>query len=208
MFTGLISDVGKLVALSGHAVKRLTIRMGYDTTSILLGASIACNGACLTVVALGDNTFEVELSPETLALTTFAQAKMGDKINLERALRMGDELGGHFVTGHVDAVARILKWQEAADGCWDLQIELPAALTPYIAAKGSIVVDGISLTVNRVSDTAFDLMIIPHTIQHTNLAQRQTGDFVNLEIDLLARYVVRAQQILKNFSYNISPHPE
>jgi riboflavin synthase len=194
MFTGIITDIGELVA---RREGRFTIRCGYPAASIAIGASIACDGACLTateVAPSGEGSlFTVDVSNETLACTTLGQWRPGRAINLERALRAGDELGGHIVAGHVDGVGRIR--QRRADGpSVRLTVEVPDDLAGYLAPKGSIALDGISLTVNEVPKPCFGVNIVPHTLTHTTLGAKTPGDLVNLEADVFARYVVRAME--------------
>jgi len=195
MFTGIITDIGELVA---RREGRFTIRCGYPATSIAIGASIACDGACLTAIEVAraseGSLFTVDVSNETLARTTLGQWQPGRRINLERALRAGDELGGHIVAGHVDGVGRIA--EERADGpSMRLAVEVPADLVRYLAPKGSIALDGISLTVNEVARASFGVNIVPHTLTHTTLSAKRPGDLVNLEADVFARYVVRAMEL-------------
>jgi riboflavin synthase len=192
MFTGIITDVGELVAREGG---RFTIRSGYPADSIGLGASIACDGACLTATGVRTDgrgsVFTVDVSNETLSKTTLGSWQPERKINLERALRAGEELGGHIVSGHVDAVAHIAGLRE--DGpSRRFTIEAPPDLARYIAPKGSVALDGISLTVNEVEGARFGINIIPHTLTHTTLGLKKPGDGLNLEVDLFARYVARA----------------
>lgn len=194
MFTGIVSDKGRIRSISGDAVKRFEIEAGYDASGIELGASIAHAGACLTVVEKGDHGqgcwFAVEVSPETLRLTTLGDWAEGDAVNLERALAMGDELGGHLVTGHVDGLGEVVERRD--EGEWIVfTVRPPSELNKFIAKKGSITVDGVSLTVNAVTASTFDLMIIPHTAEVTTLGELQAGARVNLEIDLMARYAAR-----------------
>jgi len=190
MFTGIITDIGTVRSVSGNGRTRVEITTGYDTASIAIGASIACSGPCLTVVDKGDDWFAVEASAETLSRTSLGRWVPGTRINLERALRVGDELGGHIVTGHVDAVGTVRA--AAPEGAsLRLTVEMPAAVAPYIASKGSVTVEGVSLTVNEVDDAAFGVNIIPHTLQETTLGGLKPGDPVNLEIDVLARYIAR-----------------
>ena len=191
MFTGLIQDIGTISSVQrlGDDV-RLRISCGLDLAREKLGASIACSGVCLTVVDKGGKWFDVEVSSETLSKTTIGSWNEGDHINLESSLRMGDELGGHFVFGHVDALAVLSAI--APDGeSKRLTITPPSELMPYIAPKGSISLDGISLTVNEVGDDSFGVCIIPHTWERTTLSRRVAGDKINIEIDMLARYVAR-----------------
>ena len=192
MFTGIISDIGAVVARQGG---RFTIRCGYPAETIALGASIACEGACLTATSVepagNGSTFTVDVSNETLSKTTLGGWQAGRRINLERALKAGDELGGHMVTGHVDGVARIAAIRSDGDSQRFL-IEVPADLARYIAPKGSVALDGISLTVNEVDGARFGVNIIPHTLTHTTLGDKKPSDRVNLEVDVFARYVARA----------------
>ena len=195
MFTGIITDIGQLVAREGG---RFLIRCGYAADSIAIGASIACDGACLTATAVGPSgtgsTFNVDVSNETLSKTTLGGWTPGRRINLERALRAGDELGGHIVAGHVDGVARIASIAPDGDSR-RFTIEAPDELAGYIAPKGSVALDGISLTVNEVSGSRFGINIIPHTLTHTALGDKKPGDRVNLEVDLFARYVARLMEM-------------
>lgn len=198
MFTGIITDIGRIRSVEPRADTRVTIETAYDTAGVALGASIACSGACLTVVDRGPGWFAVDVSGETLARTARGRWVTGKPLNLERALKVGDELGGHIVTGHVDGVGRVID-HVAEGGSWRLTIEAPAELTPYIAAKGSITVDGVSLTVNTVADgpTRLRINLIPHTAEHTTLGTLRPGDTVNLEIDTLARYLGRMREVLQ-----------
>ena len=197
MFTGIVSDIGTIESLDQRGDLRVKIKCGYDMASVDLGASIACSGVCLTVVDKGDDWFAVDVSGETLSCTAEGQFTAGRRINLERALKVGDELGGHIVTGHVDGVGEVVS-SITAGGSWAVVIRVSRELAPFIAAKGSITVDGVSLTVNGVSDedavTHFTLNIIPHTAQVTTLGELQSGRVVNLEIDILARYLARMEQ--------------
>ncbi len=196
MFTGIITDLGRVRALEPRGDTRLTIETGYDTETIVLGASIACSGACLTVVDKGPGWFAADVSAETLSKTTLGDWTPGTAVNLERALRLGEELGGHLVSGHVDGVAEIVERTEEGDSL-RLDVAAPGPLMPLIAAKGSVTLDGVSLTVNRVLDApgggSFEVNIIPHTAAETALGAGRPGTRVNLEIDLLARYVQRLQ---------------
>jgi len=197
MFTGIVSDIGTIESLDQRGDLRVKIKCGYDMGSVDLGASIACSGVCLTVVDKGDDWFAVDVSGETLSCTAEGQFTAGRRINLERALKVGDELGGHIVTGHVDGVGEVVS-SITTGGSWAVVIRVSRELAPFIAAKGSITVDGVSLTVNGVSDedavTHFTLNIIPHTAQVTTLGELQSGRAVNLEIDILARYLARMEQ--------------
>jgi len=195
MFTGIVTDIGELAACEGG---RFTIRCGYSAESIALGASIACDGACLTAVAVepagGGSTFTVDVSNETLSRTTLGSWQPGRRINLERALRAGDELGGHIVSGHVDGVAAIVS-VEPDGASRRLTVEAPRELARFIASKGSVALDGVSLTVNEVDGGRFGLNIVPHTLTHTTLGGKKPGDRVNLEVDVFARYVARAMEL-------------
>lgn len=190
MFTGIISDVGRVRAVTPGGDTGFTIATAYDTGGIALGASIACAGACLTVTGTGEGWFAVQASAETLARTTLGRWREGTPINLERALKLGDELGGHILSGHIDAVAEIVARRPEGDSL-RLVIEVPAPFAKAIAPKGSVALDGVSLTVNEVEDRRFGVNIIPHTQAKTTLGSAQPGDRVNLEIDVLARYVAR-----------------
>jgi riboflavin synthase len=192
MFTGLITDIGEVrsVDLSGDV--RFVIRTCYEMGAVDIGASIAHSGACLTVVEKGEDWYAVDVSQETLDCTTLGAWKPGWRINLEQSLRLGAELGGHLVQGHVDGVAVVTSRQPDGDSI-RLSFEAPDGLARYIARKGSVALDGISLTVNEVEGCAFGVNIIPHTAKHTTLGTTQCGDKVNLEVDLLARYVARLQ---------------
>lgn len=203
MFTGIVTEVGKIARIENRGDRRVTIACAMDPERIAIGASIACSGVCLTVVdrggVAGDAWFAVDVSGETVSRTAPAQWHEGAAINLEPALKMGDELGGHIVTGHVDAVGKIVAIGTEGDSR-RVEIAAPKALAPYIAAKGSITVDGISLTVNDVADQPdgsvhFFLNIIPHTADVTTMGQRVPGDGVNLEIDVLARYLQRMESL-------------
>ena len=194
MFTGIITDIGTVRSVEQRGDLRLAIATNYDPATIAIGASIACSGVCLTVVDIGDDWFAVDVSAETQARTASDMWREGARLNLERALRMGDELGGHIVTGHVDAVGTTISAAAEGDST-RLEIEVPAELGRMIAAKGSIALDGVSLTVNRVEDvgagTRFTINIIPHTATHTSLDAIIPGRQFNVEIDVLARYLAR-----------------
>lgn len=194
MFTGIITDFGRV-----HRLRRgtgpedgceLTIATAYPVDEIALGASIACSGPCLTVIAIEPGVFTVEASAETLARTTLGEWTEGTPVNLERALRLGDELGGHLVSGHVDGVAQLVKRRPEGDSI-RFTIEAPAELARYIAPKGSVALDGVSLTVNEVEGGRFGVNIIPYTLAHTSLGEARPGQRLNLEIDTIARYVAR-----------------
>ena len=190
MFTGIITDIGRIRSIEPSGDPCYGIETAFDTQAIALGASIACDGVCLTVIAKGADWFKVQVSAETLRLTTIGQWKIGRRINLEQALKLGDELGGHIVSGHVDGLGRITELRPENDSL-RFVISVPAELAPYIARKGSIAVDGVSLTVNAVGADYFEMNIIPHTQHHTTLGLAMAGAAVNLEIDMLARYVAR-----------------
>ena len=194
MFTGIITDIGTIRSIEQKGDLRLTIGCEYDMGTVDLGASIACSGACLTVVDKGEDWFAVDVSQETVSKTAPGLWDEGARLNLERALRVGDELGGHIVTGHVDAVATVVRAEEVG-GSIDLSIEAPRSLGGGIAPKGSISLDGVSLTVNDVEDagdrTRFTINLIPHTADHTTLGGIAAGRKLNLEIDVLARYLKR-----------------
>jgi riboflavin synthase len=194
MFTGIITAVGQvreIIPLGNGQDMRLVIGTPWpDTAAIALGASIACSGPCLTAIALGADWFAVECSAETLACTTLGSWQVGSRVNLERSLRIGDELGGHLVLGHVDGVGEVLS-VTPENGSLRYRFRAPDALARYVAAKGSVAIEGISLTVNEVSGAEFGVNIIPHTAAATTLGTMVAGTRVNLEIDLLARYVAR-----------------
>jgi len=194
MFTGIVTDIGTVRSVGQKGDLRVNIACSYNLDTVDLGASIACSGACLTVVDKGDDWFAVDVSSETISKTAPGLWSEGSQLNLERALRVGDELGGHIVTGHVDAVANVIRAEEKG-GRIDVEIEAPRALGPSIAPKGSITLDGVSLTVNEVADagdtTRFTVNLIPHTADHTTLGGIATGRKLNLEIDVLARYLKR-----------------
>jgi riboflavin synthase len=190
MFTGITTDLGLVRRLSRGALLELTIATAYDTLVIPIGASIACSGACLTVVSVEPGAFTVQASAETLACTALGDWQEGTPVNLERPLRLGDELGGHLVLGHVDGLARIVERRPEAESV-RFAFEAPTELAQFIAPKGSVALDGVSLTVNEVSQNRFGANIIPHTLSCTNFGQARPGQRMNLEIDLIARYVAR-----------------
>jgi riboflavin synthase len=190
MFTGIVTDVGSVVSVEHRGDTRFVIRTGYDIATIDIGASICCDGACLTAVQKGPDWFAVDVSAETLSRTTLGEWRPDRKVNLERSLRVGDELGGHIVTGHVDGVGAVAAMQPEGDSL-RVTFAPPRDLLPYIAAKGSVAVSGVSLTVNKVGDAGFGVNLIPHTRDVTCLGQLALGSRVNLEIDILARYVAR-----------------
>jgi riboflavin synthase len=196
MFTGIVSDLGEVIAADKRAddLRRLTIACSYDRAGIAEGASIACNGVCLTVVGTGSaegrTWFAVDVAAETLAVTTARGWQRGARLNLERALRLGDELGGHLLAGHVDGIAELLARDELP-GMARLAFRAPAPLARFIAPKGSVALDGVSLTVNEVDGDRFSALIIPHTLAVTTFAALRPRDCVNLEVDLMARYAAR-----------------
>ena len=193
MFTGIISDVGTVAALRHSGDLRARLATGYDTARIDIGASIACDGVCLTVVALGAGWFEVQVSAETLSKTTLGGWAVGRRVNLERALRVGDELGGHIVSGHVDGVADVVSVTPEGESL-RVVFEAPRHLAGFIAPKGSVALDGTSLTVNEVEGARFGVNLIPHTQAATTWGEVRAGGRVNLEIDTLARYVARLRE--------------
>jgi riboflavin synthase len=200
MFTGIISDIGEVAARNGG---RFTLRCAYAADSIAIGASIACDGACLTaieVAAAGEGSlFTVDVSNETLARTTLGEWQPGRYVNLERALRAGEELGGHIVAGHVDGAGIIVDIRPDGQS-QRFTVEAPAGLARYLAPKGSVALDGISLTVNEVDGARFGINIVPHTLTHTTLGARRAGDRINLEVDLIARYVARLMEFKQESS--------
>ena len=196
MFTGLITDVGRVRAVTSVGDRRIEIETSFPIAEIELGASIACSGVCLTAIEFGDNWFAVEASEETTSKTTVGDWQVGDALNLERSLRIGDELGGHLVFGHVDGVAKIAERRTDGDSI-RFSILAPDDLVPYIASKGSVALSGVSLTVNEVDGNRFGVNIIPHTADATTLGKLSAGDRVNLEIDMLARYVARQLEARK-----------
>jgi riboflavin synthase len=203
MFTGIVTDIGEVVAVTGRqgTLKRILIHSAYEAQGIAIGASIACAGPCLTVVAKGERPqgswFEVEAAAETLALTTVGEWQAGAKINLERSLKIGDELGGHLVTGHVDGIATLLardEITEAEEGFGataSFRLGMPKEIAGFVARKGSVALDGVSLTVNSVEGASFSVLLIPHTLAVTTFAERRAGDRLNIEVDLMARYAAR-----------------
>lgn len=201
MFTGIITDIGRIESVEQRGDLHIRIASRYDMEGVDLGASIACSGVCLTVVDKGDDWFAVDVSAETLSRTATGLWQEGSRLNLERALRVGDELGGHIVTGHVDGVGTLISATPQGDST-RIVIAAPAMLAPSLAPKGSVAVDGISLTVNEVEDQPdgsvhFGINVIPHTAQMTTLEQLPAGRQFNLEIDVLARYLARMQQLAK-----------
>ena len=198
MFTGIVTDIGEVVSAEQRGDLRLRIRTGYDLGTVDLGASIACSGVCLTVVDKGDDWFAVDVSAETTSRTARDMWNEGARLNLERSLRMGDELGGHIVTGHVDSVGEVLAISPEGDST-RIGIRVDRSLAASIAQKGSITLNGVSLTVNEVKDaddgTHFAVNIIPHTSKETTLGSLSQGDQLNVEIDVLARYIDRMMAV-------------
>jgi riboflavin synthase len=206
MFTGIVTDIGEIAALTPTAqgqLHRLRIACRYDRATIADGASIACNGVCLTVVASGTGDgktldgktwFDVDAAAETLGMTTAKHWKVGTKLNLERALKIGDELGGHIVAGHADGIAGIVQRDDLPDMA-RFQLKTTRELARFVAAKGSVTLDGVSLTVNTVHDVLFSVLIIPHTLSVTTLGGWRAGSEVNLEVDLMARYAARLSEM-------------
>jgi riboflavin synthase len=190
MFTGIITDIGRVRRIRRGALAELTIATRFDTAAIAIGASIACSGACLTVIAVEEGAFTVEASAETLACTTIGGWGEDRPVNLEQSLRLGDELGGHLVSGHVDGLATIVERRPEAQSV-RFTFAAPEGLMPFIAPKGSVALDGVSLTVNEVAGNRFGVNIIPHTLACTSLSEAQPGQQMNLEIDMIARYVAR-----------------
>ncbi len=198
MFTGIVSDVGEVIEVRPHGeLRRLSVASAYDPATLALGASVANSGVCLTVVAAtprnGGARLDFDVGAETLAVTTLGGWKAGDRVNLERSLRVGDELGGHMVSGHVDGVAQIQSRRDF-DGMAHFRFRAPPALARFIAVKGSVALDGTSLTVNAVEGDAFEVLLIPHTLEVTNWGARKAGDFVNIEVDQMARYAARLME--------------
>ncbi len=196
MFTGIVTDIGTIERVEERGDRRVTIATAYDTTAIDLGASIACSGVCLTVVETQPGRFMVDVSGETVARTAPDQWQAGRRLNLERAMKLGDELGGHIVTGHVDGIADVIDVTAEGDSR-RITFRVDAALAPFLATKGSVTIDGVSLTVNAVDDAAdgthFAINLIPHTQSVTTLGALDAGQAVNVEIDVLARYLQRME---------------
>src|SRR5215467_9807906 len=199
MFTGIVTDIGEVIAVEPRAegLARLKIACGYDPDTIAIGASIACGGVCLTAVARGRDGdrafFAVDAAAETLRVTTVGRWQKGTRVNLERALKLGDELGGHIVAGHADGLASVIAREDLTDMA-RFTFRSPAPLSRFIAAKGSVALDGVSLTVNEVAGDSFSVLIIPHTLKVTTLGRLGAGDAVNLEVDLIARYTARLME--------------
>ena len=198
MFAGIIESVGRVARIELRVEGGvLEIAGGLDPTSLRIGESVCTNGVCLTVRSITDRGFVADLSDETVARTCFGELREGDLLNLERSLRVGDRISGHFVFGHVDGVGEVSSFEPAGEG-WTLRVTVPAELAPFVVDKGSIAVDGISLTMCACSRESFAVAVIPHTLSATNLAGRRVGDRVNLEADMLARYARRAVEALRS----------
>jgi riboflavin synthase len=199
MFTGIITDIGHIKTIEPRGDLRVVIATGYDTSGLAIGASVACSGVCLTVVSKQPGEFSVDVSGETTSRTAAGQWVVGRRLNLERALKVGDELGGHIVTGHVDAVGAVASVEPVGDST-RIAIQVPGDIAPFVAPKGSICLDGVSLTVNTVTDNeagaVFTINIIPHTAQWTTFDTIKPGHQLNIEIDVLARYLARMRQAL------------
>ena len=199
MFTGITTDRGEVLSVEacGEGLQRLKIACRYPRASIALGASIACSGVCLTVVATGEEGgrtwFAVDTAAETLNVTTAGRWQRGTRLNLERALKIGDELGGHLVAGHVDGIAQVAT-RDALTDMARLTLRTPLPLLRFVPPKGSVVLDGVSLTVNEVKDDTFSVLIIPHTLEVTTFGEIMAGEAVNLEVDMMARYVARLME--------------
>ncbi|WP_106744778.1 riboflavin synthase [Yoonia maritima] len=196
MFTGIVTDIGEIITLEQRGDLRARIGTGYDVAGIDIGASIACNGVCLTVIALGtdpQNWFDVEISAETVSATNVGEWLVGKRLNLERALKVGDELGGHIVSGHVDGVAQVIKIRDEGDST-RVTFRAPGKLAKFIAPKGSVALNGTSLTVNEVEGSDFGINFIPHTKIATTWGDVEEGDLINIEIDTMARYVARLKE--------------
>lgn len=192
MFTGIIAAVGRIASLQpqGGDIRLVIDSDTLDVSDVKLGDSIAINGICLTVVNIQDQLLAFDVSKETLQRTSLARVSAGSSVNLEKALAVGDRLGGHFVSGHVDGLGKVTRLEPSARS-WQFHIEMPEVLRRYVAEKGSICVDGVSLTVNAVTDTGFEINIIPHTMQETIIRDYSIGHSVNLEVDMIARYLER-----------------
>lgn len=194
MFTGLVQDLGTIDAIRNETDQAiLTVRTKLSTADFTVGESVAVNGACLTVTHFAENVFTADVSPETLKRTTLGQLSKGSRVNLERALRLSDRLGGHLVTGHVDGLAKILD-RRIEGNAWHYKFQAEASVCCLLVEKGSVAVDGISLTINDISESSFSLAIIPHTFNATTLQERNIGDQVNVETDLIGKYVARILQ--------------
>ena len=196
MFTGIITDIGRIAEVTRTEDLRARIATGYDTSRIELGASIASDGVCLTVTRIGPDWYEVFVSGETLTKTNLGGWEVGRRVNLERALKVGDELGGHIVSGHVDGVAEVTDVHDEGDST-RISFKVPGDLARFIAPKGSVALNGTSLTVNEVDGLLFSVFLIPHTLEVTTWSDRQVGDKINLEVDMMARYAARLAEFSK-----------
>ncbi len=194
MFTGIVSDIGRVRSIEQRGDTRLVLETRYDMATVEMGASISCSGACLTVVDKGPGWFAVDASAETLACTVLGDWQAGTRINMERALKVGDELGGHIVSGHVDGVGTVAVRQDEGDSV-RFSFDVPMELAPFIAEKGSVCLNGVSLTVNEVDGNRFGVNLIPHTLENTTFGDAAVGDRINVEIDMLARYVARLTEM-------------
>ena len=196
MFTGIVTDIGTIIELEKRGDLRARVEANYDMSTVAIGASIACDGICLTVIKTGSNWFDVEISAESVEKThlKFNTWVIGASVNLERALRVGDELGGHIVSGHVDGVVEIVDMKDEGDSTRFVFLA-PSDLQKFIAPKGSVALNGTSLTVNEVHSSKFGVNVIPHTKEVTTWGSSKIGDFLNLEIDTLARYVARLKEV-------------
>ena len=195
MFTGIVTDIGEVIATEERAegLRRLTIACAYNPASIAIGASICCAGVCMTAVATGKNSFSVDAAAETLRLTTVGRWRNGTRVNLERSLKIGDELGGHLVSGHVDGLAELIAREDLTDMA-KLTLRVLEPLARFIAQKGSVALDGVSFTVNEVTADTFSVLIIPHTLAVTTLGALKRADSLNLEVDVMARYAARLME--------------
>jgi riboflavin synthase len=195
MFTGIVTDIGEVLGVEERAegLRRLTIACAYDPVSIAIGASISCSGVCMTAVAIGKDSFSVDAAAETLRVTTVGRWQKGTRVNLERSLKIGDELGGHLVSGHVDGIATLTAREDMTEMA-RLTLRVPKPLARFIAQKGSVALDGVSLTVNEVNDDTFSVLIIPHTLSVTTLGALKAGGALNLEVDVMARYAARLME--------------
>ena len=199
MFTGLVESVGTVARLSAGAVTDVWLETSLSTADFQLGESIACDGCCLTVVTLEPGKFHVQAAPETLRRTTLGSWKPGTRVNLERALKVGDRLGGHMVQGHVDGVTQVLE-ARSDGGSWFMALSIPPGLAPLLVEKGSVTLDGVSLTVNRATQERFEVQLIPETQTRTTLGSKAVGAGLNLEVDVVGRYVLRKLELEQGLS--------